>query len=152
MPRRVRAGLAALVLVAGAPATAAASGPTTTDPAAHKTQVDRQRSQLAERYDETLTVQADLTAAYEQSRATAAELTRKLATLDDYSAAVQKDLDAATATANRALQRRDAFREDLDGRERRAGPPAGRAARRPRCPATCGSASGGACTVPTARG
>ena len=71
MPRRVRAGLAALVLVAGAPATAAASGPTTTDPDAQKTQVDRQRSQLAERYDETLTVQADLTAAYEQSRATA---------------------------------------------------------------------------------
>ena len=113
MPRRVRAGLAALVLVAGAPAAAAASGPTTTDPAARKTQVDRERSQLAERYDETLTVQADLTAAYEQSRATAAELTRKLATLDDYSAAVQKDLDAATATANVAVQRRDAFREDL---------------------------------------
>jgi murein DD-endopeptidase MepM/ murein hydrolase activator NlpD len=115
VPRRVRAGLAALVLVIGAPASAAASGPTTTDPAARKTQVDRQRSQLAERYDETLTVQAELTAAYEQSRATAAELTRKLATLDEYSAAVQKDLDAATATAALAVQRRDAFREDLQG-------------------------------------
>ena len=113
MPRRVRAGLAALVMVVGAPAAAGASGPTTTDPAARKTQVDRERSQLAERYDETLTVQADLTAAYEQSRATAGELTRKLATLDDYSAAVQKDLDAATATASLTVQRRDAFREDL---------------------------------------
>jgi murein DD-endopeptidase MepM/ murein hydrolase activator NlpD len=102
------------VLVAGAPAAAVASGPTTTDPAARKTQLDRERSRLAERYDETLTVQADLTAAYEQSRATAAELTQKLATLDDYSAAVQKDLDGATATANQALLRRDAFREDLN--------------------------------------
>jgi murein DD-endopeptidase MepM/ murein hydrolase activator NlpD len=113
VPRGVRAGLAALVLVAGVPAAAAASGPTTTDPATRKTQVDRERRQLAERYDETLAVEADLTAAYEQSRARAAELTQKLATLDDYVVAVQKELDAATATAGQAVQRRDAFREDL---------------------------------------
>ena len=81
-------------------------------------------------------------AAYEQSRATAAELTRKLAALDDYSAAVQQDLDAATAAANAAVLRRDAFREDLAARDRRAARRRGQAARRPRSPATSGSASG----------
>ena len=99
VPRRVRAGLAALVLVAGAPVSAAGSGPTTTDPAARKTQVDRERNRLAEQYDETLAAEADLVAAYEQSRATADELTRQVAVLDDYSAAVQRELDAATVAA-----------------------------------------------------
>ncbi len=113
MPRRVRAGLAALVLVAGAPVSAAGSGPDTSDPAARKTQVDRERNRLAEQYDETLAAEADLVAAYEQSRATADELTRQVAVLDDYSAAVQRELDAATVAAGQALHRRDTLAEDL---------------------------------------
>jgi murein DD-endopeptidase MepM/ murein hydrolase activator NlpD len=102
-------------LVAGAPASAVASGPTTTDPAARKAQVDQERNRLADQYDETLAAEADLVAAFEQSRATAAELTRQLAVLDEQSAAIQRDLDAATATANQAVLKRDAFREDLRG-------------------------------------
>ena len=58
MPRWVRAGLAALVVVAGAPAPVAGAGPTTSDPAKQKTHVDRERSRLAERYDETLAAEA----------------------------------------------------------------------------------------------
>ena len=115
MPRRVRAGLAALVLVAGAPAPAAGSGPTTTDPAERKTQVDQERNRLAEHYDETLAEEADLVAAYEQSRASATELGRQLAVLDDYVTAVQRDLDAVTTAAATAASRRDALREDLRG-------------------------------------
>jgi murein DD-endopeptidase MepM/ murein hydrolase activator NlpD len=115
VPRRVRAGLAALVLVAGAPAPAAGSGPTTTDPAARKTEVDQERNRLAEQYDETLAEEANLVAAYEQSRATATELGRQLAVLDDYVTAVQKDLDAATTAASTAAAKRDALREDLRG-------------------------------------
>jgi murein DD-endopeptidase MepM/ murein hydrolase activator NlpD len=102
-------------LVAGAPAQAAGSGPTTTDPAARKTEVDQERNRLAEQYDETLADEADLVAAYEQSRATATELGRQLAVLDDYVTAVQRDLDAATTAAGKAASRRDALREDLRG-------------------------------------
>jgi murein DD-endopeptidase MepM/ murein hydrolase activator NlpD len=103
------------VLVAGAPAPAAGSGPTTTDPAERKTQVDQERNRLAEQYDETLAEEAHLVAAYEQSRATATELGRQLAVLDDYVTAVQRDLDAATVAARTAASRRDALREDLRG-------------------------------------
>jgi murein DD-endopeptidase MepM/ murein hydrolase activator NlpD len=92
-----------------------ASGPTTTDPAARKAQVDRERNRLAEQYDETLSAEADLVSAFEQSRATAAELARQLTVLDEYSAAIQQELDLATSAANQAVLRRDAFREDLRG-------------------------------------
>jgi murein DD-endopeptidase MepM/ murein hydrolase activator NlpD len=119
VPRGVRAGLAALVLVVGAPALAVAQGPNTTNPSRstkdQKAAVDRERTRLAERYDETLVVEADLVAAYEQSRAKATELSKKVASLDDYIVAVQHDLDKATAAANRALLRRDGLREDLRG-------------------------------------
>ncbi len=108
-------GLAALVLVAGAPAPAAGSGPTTTDPAERKSEVDQERNRLAEHYDETLAEEAHLVAAYEQSRASATELGRQLAVLDDYVTAVQRDLDKATTAAQTAASRRDALREDLRG-------------------------------------
>ena len=108
-------GLAALVLVAGAPASAAGSGPTTTDPAERKSEVDQERNRLAEDYDETLSEEAHLVAAYEQSRANATELGRQLAVLDDYVTAVQRDLDKATTSAETAASRRDALREDLRG-------------------------------------
>jgi murein DD-endopeptidase MepM/ murein hydrolase activator NlpD len=113
VPRWVRAGLAALVVVAGAPVPAAGSGPTTSDPAKQKTHVDRERNRLAERYDETLAAEADLVAAYERSRATAADLARQLVVIDGYSAAVQRDLDTATTAAAKAERRWDGLREDL---------------------------------------
>ena len=116
-------GLAALVLVAGAPAPAAGSGPTTTDPAERKSEVDQERNRLAEHYDETLAEEAHLVAAYEQSRASATELGRQLAVLDDYVTAVQRDLDKATTAAETAASRRDALREDLRGATRGAQPP-----------------------------
>ena len=75
--------------------------------------MDRERNRLAEQYDETLAAEADQVAAYEQSRATADELTRQVAVLDDYSAAVQRELDAALAAAGQALHRRDTLAEDL---------------------------------------
>jgi murein DD-endopeptidase MepM/ murein hydrolase activator NlpD len=77
--------------------------------------VDQERNRLAEQYDETLAEEANLVAAYEQSRATAADLGRQLAVLDDYVTAVQRDLDAATAAAKKAEARREALREDLRG-------------------------------------
>ena len=77
--------------------------------------MDRERNRLAEQYDETLSAEADLVSAFEQSRATAAELTRQLTVLDEYSAAIQQELDLATSAANQAVLRRDAFREDLRG-------------------------------------
>ena len=82
------------MLVAGAPAPAAGSGPTTTDPAARKTEVDQERNRLAEQYDETLAEEANLVAAYEQSRH-GDRAGRQLAVLDDYVTAVQRDLDTA---------------------------------------------------------
>jgi murein DD-endopeptidase MepM/ murein hydrolase activator NlpD len=121
VPRGVRAGLAALVLVAGAPAPAVAKGPQTTDaPRSAKEQkaaVDRERNRLAERYDETLSVEAGLVAAYQQSQAEAAVLTQRVAELDTRIGAVQRSLDAATAAARRAVLKRDALREDVRGAE-----------------------------------
>jgi murein DD-endopeptidase MepM/ murein hydrolase activator NlpD len=121
VPRGVRAGLAALVLVAGASAPAVAQGPQTTDaPRSAKDQkaaVDRERTRLAERYDETLSVEADLVASYQQSQAQAAVLTQQVQELDGRIGAVQRSLDAATAAARRAVLKRDALREDVRGAE-----------------------------------
>jgi murein DD-endopeptidase MepM/ murein hydrolase activator NlpD len=116
VPRGVRAGLAALVLVAGASAPAVAQGPQTTDPTRstkdQKTAVDRERNRLAQRYDETLSVEADLVAAYQQSQAASAVLTLKVQDLDNHIAAVQQQLDVAAAAAERAVLKRDGLRQD----------------------------------------
>jgi murein DD-endopeptidase MepM/ murein hydrolase activator NlpD len=109
------------VLVAGASAPAVAQGPQTTDQPRsakdQKTAVDRERNRLAERYDETLSVEADLVAAYQQSQAEAAVLTQTVRDLDARIGAVQRSLDAATAAAQRAVLKRDALREDVRGAE-----------------------------------
>ena len=80
------------MLVAGAPFPTAASGPTTTDPAARKTQVDRERNRLAEQYDETLAAEADLVASFAIARSTLGLTRPSWQSLDDYSVAVQRDL------------------------------------------------------------
>jgi hypothetical protein len=103
----------ALVLVAGAPVPVAAEGPHTSDPAARKSRVDRERHRLEDRYDETLAAEADQVAAYQQSRAVAAQLASRLVVLDRDVASAQAELSSATGAAAKALARRDATRTDL---------------------------------------
>jgi len=105
VPRGVRAGLVALVLVAGAPVPVAVAGPPVTGPEAHKADVDRQRHQLADGYDETLAAEADQVAAFERSRARSAELGRQLVTLDRSVTGAQRSLQDATARAATARAR-----------------------------------------------
>lgn len=124
VPRGVRrAGLAALLLAVTLIAPAGAQeqdGSGTADPASAKRAVDEERRRLVQRYDETLALEAERVAAYQQSVATTTALAAEVARLERSLAAVTQELERAEqrlgdalAAEGRLAARLDAAREVL---------------------------------------
>jgi murein DD-endopeptidase MepM/ murein hydrolase activator NlpD len=107
VPRGVRrAGLAALLLAVTLNAPSGAQGQDgagSADPASAKQAVDQERRRLVQRYDETLAVEAERTAAYQQSVGAAAVLAIEVARLERSVAGVTQELERAEQRLAEAL-------------------------------------------------
>src|SRR5262245_16680068 len=120
VPRGVRrAGLAALLLAVTLTAPleegkAEEGGTGTTDRASAKQAVDQERRRLARRYDETLALEADRLAAYEQSLRTAQQLAAEVTRLDQSLSAITQDLERAGARLADALEAEARVHHRLD--------------------------------------
>jgi murein DD-endopeptidase MepM/ murein hydrolase activator NlpD len=127
VPRGVRrAGLAALLLAvtlispAGAQEPAERQDGSATDPGSTKRAVDEERSRLVRRYDETLALEAERTAAYQQSVQRAGQLAAEVTRLERSLAGISLLLEraetrylAAVEAQGRLAVRLDAAREEL---------------------------------------
>jgi murein DD-endopeptidase MepM/ murein hydrolase activator NlpD len=128
VPRGVRrAGLAAFLLAVTLIAPAGAQVPVErqdgsdpADPASAKRTVDQERSRLVRRYDETLALEAERTAAYEQSVEAAGALAAEVTRLERVLAGVAVQLEraeeryrSAVAAQGRLATRLGAAQEEL---------------------------------------